>query len=188
MSQPLTEKQKTAASLIAEGKTKKEAAEAVGVDIRTIQRWDKIPDFRSLSTANSFTLKPSIDTEGKIEIEPDQSLEITSNRVLLEIARMAFASVDNLLQLGNGEAVLKNHSDITPDTWSAVQQISFSKTGRVTIRMHDKTKSLTMLCRYLGIPSEFNACIAGLRKYGIVVYQDSIGRWGVKDLSNCDNN
>lgn len=90
---------------------------------------------------------------------------ITQDRVLREIARVAFVNPDSVIDFGTGE--LK--TDASPDDLACVASCkvktsSFGEAGESVereIKMNDKIKALDMLCRHLGMYSDGKGGTAG---------------------------
>lgn len=90
----------------------------------------------------------------------DQKLEITAERVLQEIAKLAFSNIQDFTKVDdNGKPVL-DFSNVTRDQYAAVQEIREDATGgagdgerkvvlRTTVKLSDKTKNLELLGRHL---------------------------------------
>ena len=87
-------------------------------------------------------------------------LEIKADRVLEEIARLAFSNIQDFTRLDpEGKPVL-DFSDVSRDQYSAVQEIREDATGgtgdgerkvvlRTTVKLADKIRSLELLGRHL---------------------------------------
>lgn len=112
-----------------------------------------------------------------------QDTGITSERVLKEIARIAFANATNVWKEIDKGVTLKEFSDIDPDTQAAIAEITVINGKKTQVKMHSKTAALKDLMAYLGLTSDFNTAIAALRKYGLEVYQDDKGKWQIKDTN-----
>lgn len=86
--------------------------------------------------------------------------EITQDRVIMELARVAFADIGLIAAWDeSGNMTLKKSEDLTAEQTAAIQSIQANdhfyqgeKIGtRITYRMHDKLKALELLCKHLGI-------------------------------------
>lgn len=88
-------------------------------------------------------------------------LEIKAERVLEELARLAYSNMQDYTRIdADGKAVL-DLSKLTRDQFAAVQEIREDTTGgsgdgerkvvvRTTLKLSDKQKALDMLMRHLG--------------------------------------
>ena len=105
--------------------------------------------------------------------------DVTVDRVLLELARIGYSDIRNVLDWGPAVAVLdiqgkaedevashedgvpvykimhglalKAAADLTPDIAASIAEISQAKDGTLKIKLHDKGKALTDMQRYLGM-------------------------------------
>lgn len=89
---------------------------------------------------------------------------ITGDKVLKEIARIAFADVSDYAQVvamptkkKGGPAIaavaLTPTSQLTPDQKAAIAVIEETQAG-IKVRTHDKVKALELLCKHLGLLTE----------------------------------
>lgn len=79
--------------------------------------------------------------------------EMSRDRVLIELARVAFASSGEYLDWGPDEVALKDKTLLTPDQQAAVAEITQSrtKTGHtMRFKLYDKLAALKELSRLLG--------------------------------------
>ncbi len=112
--------------------------------------------------------------------------QIESDKVLKEIARLAFAQVTDVVKFNNEDLEIKDSDTLNEDTKAAIHKISITKDKfgaiKKSVEMHDKKGALALLMKYLGLDSDFNSAIATLRKYGLVVYQEN-GAWSIREES-----
>jgi phage terminase small subunit len=81
-------------------------------------------------------------------------LEVTQEKVLLEYARVAFASMDRFMSWNAGRVSLKASEDLTPDEVAAVAEISQTVTeagGTLRLKLHEKKGALDSLAKHLGL-------------------------------------
>src|SRR6185437_12987689 len=90
-------------------------------------------------------------------------LELTAQRVLEEISRLAFSNMADYMEIGeDGKPIGLDLSKITRDQAAAIQEISEDTTGgsgdgerrlilRTKFKLTDKTKNLELLGRHLGM-------------------------------------
>lgn len=123
------------------------------------------------------------------ELQKGRSLrtQITADRVLEEMARIAFANTTDVIEFDNARGVVFRASrDLSDDTKAAIAEVSSEKetrtsgkeddqetatTVKLKFKMHSKTDALKQLMQYLGLTNDFNTAIATLKKYGLTVRQ-----------------
>lgn len=99
--------------------------------------------------------KPAI--REKIEnslAERRKRIGITSNRVLDELAKIAFHDMRDAMSWDNNGVAFKPSDEIDDNTAGAIQSVQESETTQSkkrSIKMHDKVKALELLSRHLGI-------------------------------------
>lgn len=79
---------------------------------------------------------------------------ITADRVLAEIARVAFADPRSVMSWGPGGVELKESSTLTDDEAAIVAEVSETVTtagGTVKLKLVDKIAALEKLARHIGI-------------------------------------
>jgi len=80
-------------------------------------------------------------------------LEITAERVLKEVARIAFSDITDYVDVENNSVKIKNFSGLDEDKARAVASVKQSI--EVTeFKLHDKVAALDKLCRHLGLYKE----------------------------------
>jgi phage terminase small subunit len=80
--------------------------------------------------------------------------EITQDRVLKEIARVAFGDPRDVMTWGPGGVVLKDSATLTDDQAMQVAEVSETTSatgGSLKLKKHDKVKALELLGRHLGM-------------------------------------
>ncbi len=96
-------------------------------------------------------VKAAIDERGR-------SLRVTSARVLLELARVAFAEPTRIAEWGPAGLKLKPHDTLADDDKAAIQEIvAFPEGGPTRVRLHSKLRALELLARHLGLLGERGA-------------------------------
>lgn len=94
----------------------------------------------------------------------------------------------------NGEFCLADSDEWTEATQRVVRSVKTSKTirriGKEEIETIDSSvkapevmSALAKLMEHHGLTNDFNQAIACLRKYGLVVKQDAMGKWLLEDLN-----
>ena len=85
--------------------------------------------------------------------------EITADRVIHELARIAFADVRDVVQWGKHLVTLRPSSELTLEQAASIATIEADVTARangtpqlkIRVRMHDKGAALTTLARHFGL-------------------------------------
>lgn len=83
----------------------------------------------------------------------EEKLEITADKVIAEIAKLAFANTTDILEITDHGVVIKDLSKLDTTCISSAEEV-FDKEGMrlgVKIKLHDKTKNLELLGRHLGL-------------------------------------
>lgn len=83
----------------------------------------------------------------------EQKLEITADKVIAEIAKLAFANTSDVLEISDSGVIIKDLSNIDTTCIASAEEV-FDKEGMrlgVKIKLHDKTKNLELLGRHLGL-------------------------------------
>jgi len=83
-----------------------------------------------------------------------QATGVTAERVIKELARVAFADPRGILEWGPDGVKLRKSADLTDDQAAAVAEVSESRTaagGTLKAKMHDKVRALELLGKHLGL-------------------------------------
>lgn len=145
----LSSQQKQAAISLARGMPAKEVAEALGLSLRTLQRWKVQPEFKAEMQRIESESGGAIATRIVEKVEIDQ-LAIAASRAICLMNR----AVDFM------ELTLSS-----PDSRTA-----------------DRLKVVQILGKWNGFEVDFDRALAGLRRYGLIVYQDpDSGKWSILD-------
>lgn len=98
--------------------------------------------------------KPNIKTYLAEQMKKrEEKLEITADKVIAEIAKLAFANTTDILEITDHGVVIKDLKDIDTTCISSAEEV-FDKDGMrvgVKVKLHDKTKNLELLGRHLGL-------------------------------------
>ena len=81
-------------------------------------------------------------------------IEITQDKVIKELARVAFADPRKIFIWGPGGVILRDSNDLTDDEAAAVSEVSETTTengGTVKAKLLDKLKALELLGKHLGM-------------------------------------
>lgn len=82
--------------------------------------------------------------------ERSQRVEITQDRVLKELARVAFADPRSVMTWGPNGVRLKDSADLTADEAALVAEASESSTG-IKLKTNDRLKALELIGKHLGM-------------------------------------
>lgn len=80
--------------------------------------------------------------------------EISQDRILEELANVAFGDLRDAVEWGENGVTLKNSADLTPEQAAAISEVSETVTkdgGSTKIKRHDKVKALELLMRHKGM-------------------------------------
>lgn len=75
---------------------------------------------------------------------------ITADRVVQEIARVAFSSLRDVMTWGPAGAQVRPDGEITPDAAAAIAEITETNTG-VKVKLHNKVAALEQLAKHVGL-------------------------------------
>ena len=81
-------------------------------------------------------------------------LHVTAERVIAELARIAFADIGAIMDWSGDAARLRPPHEISPDDRAAIAEIAVVKRGdgvATRVILHDKERALEALCRHLGL-------------------------------------
>ncbi len=82
--------------------------------------------------------------------ERQKRTEITQDRVLQELAAIAFTDVTDIVSISNGNVRVKDTSVLTDSQKKAIAGIKVDKFGNIEIKMNDKESALELLGRHMG--------------------------------------
>ncbi|MEO1390219.1 MAG: terminase small subunit [Cyanobacteria bacterium J06634_6] len=112
-----------------------------------------------------------------------EGTEVTIERTLQEISRIAFCDITQILEFDNKSLTLKDSRTLPQDITRAIESVTVQKTYgpgddgglsiKKTAKMHNKMAALNLLADYFGIRDDFNKARATFRRYGIDVVEDS---------------
>ena len=83
-----------------------------------------------------------------------QRVEITADRVVAELAKIAFADPRDLMEWGPDGVKLKASADLNEEQAASVAEVSETTTkdgGSLKLKKHDKVKALELLGRHMGM-------------------------------------
>ena len=82
--------------------------------------------------------------------ERSERTEITQDRVLNELASIAFAKATDYAEVQDGQVIIKNTADLSDTMVRAIAGIKEGRNG-IEIKLNDKGKALELLGRHLGM-------------------------------------
>ena len=102
--------------------------------------------------------KPEIQNAiSKAQDKRSARTEVSQDRVVKEIARIAFADPRKIFKCGPDGVTLLDSGDLTDDEAAAISEVSETTTesgGNIKAKLLDKLKALELLCRHLGMFTE----------------------------------
>ncbi len=95
--------------------------------------------------------KPNIMAEIQKEIERRATrVEITQDRVLKELANVAFANGTDFVRIDSGRVMIRDTKEVSEDRRSAIAGIKETRSG-IEVKTYDKVRALELLGRHLGM-------------------------------------
>ena len=85
--------------------------------------------------------------------EREKRTEITQDRVLKEIANLAFTDRTGIVNLKNNSLIIKNFDELSPEQKACISGVKETKHG-IEVTFYNKEKALEMLGRHLGMFTE----------------------------------
>ena len=86
--------------------------------------------------------------------ERNQRVEISQDRILEELARIAFGDLRDAVTWGPSGVSLKDSAELTEDQAAAISEVGETVTkegGSTRIKRHDKVKAIELLMRHKGM-------------------------------------
>lgn len=84
----------------------------------------------------------------------EQRTEITQDKVVAELAKIAFGTARDVMDWGPNGVTLKSSGELSDDQAASVAEVSETTTkegGSLKLKRHDKVKALELLGRHLGM-------------------------------------
>lgn len=75
---------------------------------------------------------------------------VTADRVVQEIARVAFASLSDVMTWGPSGAQVRPNNEITPEAAAAIAEITETRDG-FKVKLHNKVAALEQLAKHVGL-------------------------------------
>ena len=109
-----------------------------------------------------------------------KSQTVTEQRVLEEIAYVAFGRMTDVQEFSDCGLTLKDSKSLPDSVAAAIAEVkfseSFSEDGNdstaKSVKMHNKIQALNLLAKYFGIDGDFNQARATLKRYGLALLPD----------------
>ena len=79
-----------------------------------------------------------------------ERMRITADRVLHELARLAFAEIGRLADWGPKGVVLRPRDEVPADDAAAIAEVAAGDKG-TRLKLHDKQRALDSIARHLGL-------------------------------------
>jgi phage terminase small subunit len=157
------------------------------IDLNASQAYIRAGYRCTAKTANvescKLLAKPNIQARVKqLQEEQQQRTEITADRVISELAAIAFTNLSDVCQWDAKQIKLKDSETLTPAQSAAIQSISITpgKYGNsVSVKMQNKDSAIEKLGRYMGLFSDLNSALATLKTYGVALRQRPDGNWEI---------
>jgi len=106
----------------------------------------------SRQIAHSLMKDPEIAAAIRTEQEKRQQRTlVTADRVVEELARVAFADLGALAEWGPEGVRLKPYSELGPDERAAIAEVSGDAKSGARAKLHDKIRALELLAKHLGV-------------------------------------
>jgi len=131
--------------------------------------------------ANASRLLTKANVQNYIQqLQNDRSVRtlITADRVLQEIARVAFANIKQVASFNRSEGVLfKDSAELTDDETAAIAEVSSRKVTRsveggteiktvdLKMKMHNKIAALDLAARHLGLLEKTDSTFDGVEGF-----------------------
>ena len=81
----------------------------------------------------------------------DRRTEITQDRILQELGRIAFAQTPDVVSVKDGTVKVEDTDLLSEDQTAAIAEIAQNADGSLRVKMHSKTQALTLLARHKGM-------------------------------------
>ena len=141
---------------------------------------------RASARASSARLLANVSIQSYLSELREQAsdrTEVTLDRTLQEIARVAFSDITDVLNFDSTKVTFKDSGELPADVTAAIESVShtFSDKGeRRAVKMHNKLAALGLLAKFFGIDSDFNSARATLKRYGLALLEDPGSELGWK--------
>lgn len=153
---------------------------------------------RETARKHSHILKQNVDIQaeiGRIQAASSIRTEVSQDKVLKELAHVAFSDITDIVEFRNNEVIVKDSRELSRDITSSIKKFTISRsrntkenteTIETKIEVHDKMRALDKLSSYLGMTNDFNMMMATARKYGFHLYLDKNGNLRSERIENAE--
>lgn len=115
---------------------------------------------RKSSTEIASRLRRKQTVAQAISVLIAQNSGATSSRLIEELGKLAFSSITDVVKVKNGQVIVTDTDDLTPDQRASIAEISetVGEGGRtIKVKLHDKLSALDKLAKVLSIYKEREA-------------------------------
>lgn len=112
----------------------------------------------------------------RLQAERAQRTQITADRVLAEIARVAFANITDVIEWSQQGISVVPSDGLSVDSTAAIAEVIMNETQsesgvtrQIKIRMHDKLKALGKLADHLGLDFSLDDMVNAVLAQGYAV-------------------
>jgi phage terminase small subunit len=128
------------------------------------QNWkegDPVTKNHRVTSTNRMLKNPKImkilaETEEKVHkvtVKVMDKYAITQERVLEELAALAFTNQTDLVEWSEGKVKIKDSAELTPEAKAAITEVIETKAG-VRVKLADKQQALLTIAKHLGLMNE----------------------------------
>ena len=103
----------------------------------------------------------------KAQTQREERLDIRADRVMIELSRIAFADVTDVIQIRGGEVTVTDTAELSVGQRAAIASIEKTKDG-LKVRMHPKAQALESLAKHFGLLIEKHSLDVSLTQRGPV--------------------
>ena len=111
----------------------------------------------------------------KFRSQAQKRTEVTIDRTLQEIARVAFCNLKDAADFNSEGVAFKDSKQLPDEVTAAIESVTYTaseKGVRQSIKMHNKIAALSLLAKFFGIDSDFNQAVAVLKRFGLALLVD----------------
>ncbi len=113
--------------------------------------------------------------------ERSRRTQISSDKVLHELALIAFSDMREFATWGTNGISLKSSEALEDDLSRAIAEINSQEMEHggvhTRVKLYDKLSALKLLARHTGLLGDLNQAFNVFRRYGYVVKQEGTGYW-----------
>ena len=112
--------------------------------------------------------------------ERTRRTRVTADRVVDELAKIAFANFTDVVEFGSNGVRLRDSAGLDPDVGAAIEEVSQTEIkGAVTfrVRLASKVAALRLLAQHMGLLTDLNVAIATCNRYGLKVVSSDLGQF-----------